>query len=731
MTTDELNIKITADTSDVSDKMKRAAKDVEDLGDSAKRSAGSEKESAEAMHSMANAAQIVAQAASQLVLSFNNLQSTVDGVSTGFGTITTATTQLAAAIPTAAAGLTDVGAAAAEAEKEIKDTGGEIEALGDAAKKATPQIEDIGDETEQAGEEAKKAKTKFKDFGDTANNLSFAKLKSSLLSLGIGQILKTSITSAMNAVESESLFETSLGGYANEAREWSQELSGSLGLDPYALRKNVGVLYNMTTSMGLTKDASYQLSTGLVQLGEDMASFYNLSSEEAFNKLRSGITGETEPLKQLDIIIDEATVKQYAYKTGIAEAGTELSNQQKVLARYQAILAQTSNAQGNLARTIDSPANQLRMTLNDLQNASTEFGMALIPVVQTTLPIFRQVVGDLSPVVVSFARGIATVGNVLQLLENPAVRGIAYAGAAAMAVRKLNMAVGSTASGLLLLGGILTFILGKYAESQQEAEETMASGMDGAATAAESAASSTDNLTKSLDEATNAAARLAGFDEITKLSGSSGSTIASQIVSAEDVSNIYNASDALAAYNDALANTENDYDLGFGNINWEELKKDAKALWYDIETVFAGSETESYQALTRLNERVKALFGEDFTTFWQGVGADINKAFTGTEDERYQALYELSERIKQLPFGEIFTDTFKKVGEGYYDITEGIKKLAEGDYSGAMTAFSTAVEKNSTLLGYATGGVFLGKSSGEFIADNATRAYDYFSKERS
>lgn len=702
MTTDELNIKITADTSDVSDKMKRAAKDVEDLGSSAKKSAGSEKESAEAMNSMATSAQLVAQAASQLVLSFNNLQSTVNGVSTGFGAISAATTQLAAAIPTAASGLTNIGAAASEAEKEIKDTGNEIEALGDAANRAAPQIEDMGDETEQAGEEAKKAKTKFKDFGDTANNLSFTKLKSTLLSLGLGQILKSSLTNAMNAVESESLFETSMGGYANEARAWSQELSSSLGLDPYALRKNVGVLYSMTTSMGLAKDTSYQLSTGLARLGEDMASFYNLSSAEAFDKLRSGITGETEPLKQLGIILDEATVKQYAYQTGIAEAGTELSNQQKVLARYQTILAQTSNAQGDLSRTLNSPANQLRMTLNDLQNASTEFGMALMPVVQTTLPILRQGISDLAPVVTSLASGVATVGSALQLLENPAVRGIAYAGAAAVAVRKLNMAVGSTASGLILLGGILTFILGKYAESQKQTEEQIESGMNGAGDAANYASISTDKLTDSLGEATAAAARLAGFDEITKLSGGgSGSTLASQIASAEDIANIYGASDAIASYNDAFGNVDSNFDIGLGKINWEEFKKDAEALWEDIVKVFGNSETESYQALSRLNERVKDLFGEDFTTFWEGVGADINKAFTGTEDERYQALYDLNERLKQLPFGEIFTDTFKKLGESLYDVTEGLEKIKNGDFSGAMDDFADAVSKNKDLFDFA------------------------------
>lgn len=107
----------------------------------------------------------------------------------------------------------------------------------------------------------------------------------------------------------------------------------------------------MTKSMGIAGDTAYDLSTSLVLLAQDMASFYNMDTEEAFVKLRAGITGETEPLKALGILVDENTVSQYAYQNGLAETGEELTQQQKVLARYYAILDQTSTAQGDLART--------------------------------------------------------------------------------------------------------------------------------------------------------------------------------------------------------------------------------------------------------------------------------------------------------------------------------------------------------------------------------------------
>lgn len=214
----------------------------------------------------------------------------------------------------------------------------------------------------------------------------FKKLKTGIVALGIGKVIADSIKTGMDAVESDSLFDTSLGKYADDVREWSNEISDALGLNAVAMRKNTGVIFNMTSSMGVAEDNALKMSKGISLLTEDMASFYNLSGTEAFNKLRAGLTGETEPLKALGILVDENTVKQVAYSEGIAENGAELTQQQKVLARYVAILKQTSNAQGDLARTIDSPANQLRILKNQVSQLGMAFGNLLLPMIQAVLP---------------------------------------------------------------------------------------------------------------------------------------------------------------------------------------------------------------------------------------------------------------------------------------------------------------------------------------------------------
>lgn len=221
----------------------------------------------------------------------------------------------------------------------------------------------------------------------------------SLPLLGIG-VAATKM--AMDAVESENLFEVSMKGMADTARAWSEKLRKELGLNSFELRKNVGTFNTMFMSMGLGTDKAYELSTGLTQLAYDMASFFNLRPEEAFDKLRSGIVGQVEPLRALGISVDEATVKAYAYKNGIAAQGAELTAQQKILARYGVILAQTSDAQGDLARTIDSPTNKLRVLKERLKETAIEMGMSLLPTMQTLLDAATPFVNGLGKVAEGF-----------------------------------------------------------------------------------------------------------------------------------------------------------------------------------------------------------------------------------------------------------------------------------------------------------------------------------------
>lgn len=235
----------------------------------------------------------------------------------------------------------------------------------------------------------------------------FAKVGGLIAGAAIGAKLlnigKDAILMANDAVESEQLFEISMGGMADSTRKWSNGLSKSLGLNAVTIRKNTGVMNVMLNSMGLVPEKAHEMAMGLTELSEDMASFYNLDPSEMFNKLQSGITGMGMPLKQLGILIDDQTIKQYALENGIGQVGKEMTATEKVMARYGAIMQQTSMAQGDLARTLESPTNQLRILTNKLNEAKIAFGTALQPALIAILPVLTSVATGFSEMITAMS----------------------------------------------------------------------------------------------------------------------------------------------------------------------------------------------------------------------------------------------------------------------------------------------------------------------------------------
>jgi len=203
------------------------------------------------------------------------------------------------------------------------------------------------------------------------------------LSVGITAPLVTAagaaLKFALEAEESENLFSVSMGNMEEDARKWSEDLRTNLGLNDVELRKTIGTVNVMAKSMGVSETASYEMAKSLTELSKDLESFYNLKGDVAFEKLRSGITGEAEPLKALGIIVNETTVKMTALNHGIIKQGEELNEQQKVLARYITILEGTTAAQGDLARTIDSPTNMLRIMSDRAETLARTVGEILRP----------------------------------------------------------------------------------------------------------------------------------------------------------------------------------------------------------------------------------------------------------------------------------------------------------------------------------------------------------------
>lgn len=245
------------------------------------------------------------------------------------------------------------------------------------------KIKDISEETAKSGLHLTGA---FKQ-------AAFMAATTGILALGAAMAYtgKESLKLAINAIESENLFSVATGKSQEQIRAWSENTSKALGLNAFQLRKDSGTWFMMFSSMGLGAEKASELSIGLTQLANDMSSLYNISVEDAFLKLRSGITGELEPLRRLGILTDVNTVNNTAWRLGIAQTGAELTQQQKILARYMTIREQTTVAEGDLASTMQDPANMARRLTAQTQELEIQIGRNLIPVYKYLLEILLKV----------------------------------------------------------------------------------------------------------------------------------------------------------------------------------------------------------------------------------------------------------------------------------------------------------------------------------------------------
>jgi len=309
-----------------------------------------------------------------------------------------------------------------------------------------------------------------------ATEASSQKMASSLKQVGIAMVaagaaitaaMGLAAKSAMDAVESENLFNASLGANAKVVRDWSNTLGKALGLNTYELRKNTGTIYVMVQSMGIAGDAAMDMSEGITELAYDMASFYNISPEEAFGKLKSGLVGMSRPLQDLGILVNETTIKSYALKNGMIEQGQEMTEQQKVTARYGAILEATTVAQGDLARTMDSPTNKLRVLSSTFDELRIVIGENLLPIIGSLLTSVGNVLNKVinwakenpalarTLTITAAAAGVVlTVVGGLILLLPTLISGVAAFGVVLGAVTwPITLIVAGI--GLLIAGGIL------------------------------------------------------------------------------------------------------------------------------------------------------------------------------------------------------------------------------------------------------------------------------------
>lgn len=202
----------------------------------------------------------------------------------------------------------------------------------------------------------------------------------------IGHFIAQAVTESNKYQEDLNLFTVALGQYADEAKEYAEYVSDIMGIDPAQWLRNQGVFNTLLTGFGDTAERAQLMSQNLTQLGYDISSFFNISIEDAMQKLQSGISGELEPLRRLGYDLSQARLEQTALNLGIKESVANMTQAEKAELRYYAIMTQVTTAQGDMARTLEAPANQLRILQAQLTQAARAIGNIFIPALSAILP---------------------------------------------------------------------------------------------------------------------------------------------------------------------------------------------------------------------------------------------------------------------------------------------------------------------------------------------------------
>ena len=263
------------------------------------------------------------------------------------------------------------------------------------------KIQKLITSTEKYNASARKATTTTGQFTSGLKALNVAAV--AITFRKIGHFIAQAVTESNKYQEDLNLFTVALGQYAAEAQNYAEKVSDVMGIDPAQWLRNQGVFNTLLTGFGDTAERAQLMSQNLTQLGYDISSFFNISIEDAMQKLQSGISGELEPLRRLGYDLSQARLEQTALNLGIKESVANMTQAEKAELRYYAIMTQVTTAQGDMTRTLEAPANQLRILQAQLTQAARAIGNIFIPALNAILPYAIAVVQVIREIVNALA----------------------------------------------------------------------------------------------------------------------------------------------------------------------------------------------------------------------------------------------------------------------------------------------------------------------------------------
>lgn len=261
----------------------------------------------------------------------------------------------------------------------------QLDKVGNAFAKLPSQLSKVVTQANRVTAANERQKKSYMSLSAQLNN--FMQSAKKLVSLkAIAEYLGNAVAKFNDFYEATDLFHNAMGNLSGEADTLISKMQGLLGVDPTKAMTYMATIQSLGTSFGLTSDKAYILSKNLTQLAYDEGSYWNKDVAETFTAMSSAISGEIEPIRRLGVDLSQARLQQELLALGFNKQVSSLSQADKAVLRYIAIMKQTANVQGNLAQTIQSPANQIKILKAQLDMLAKSVGSLLYPAMKSILP---------------------------------------------------------------------------------------------------------------------------------------------------------------------------------------------------------------------------------------------------------------------------------------------------------------------------------------------------------
>jgi hypothetical protein len=284
----------------------------------------------------------------------------------------------------------------------ISPLASKLDKVGSSFSSLPSKIKSAVNSTAHFSSANQKASTSLSSLARQLENIK--KRAAQLVSLkAIATYLANAVTKFNDFYEATDLFNNAMGELSGQATELINKMESLLGIDPTEAMTNIATIQSLATSFGLASDKAYILSKNLTQLAYDESSYWNKDTATTFTAIASAISGELEPIRRLGVDLSQARLQQELLALGFNKQVSSLSQADKAVLRYIAIMKQTTNIQGNLAQTINSPANMVRILKSEISQLAKAVGQLLYPAFKAILPVLIAAVDLIKEFVVSLA----------------------------------------------------------------------------------------------------------------------------------------------------------------------------------------------------------------------------------------------------------------------------------------------------------------------------------------